>query len=57
MSPPEGIVFNNLVQVLWERGREKEASVYAMKAVKIGGPLKTEFQKTLKEIEVGNEAE
>ena len=57
MSPPEGIVFNNLAQVLWERCKEKEASVYAMKAVKIGGPLKTEFQKTLKEIEAGNEAE
>ena len=57
MSPADGIVFNNLAQVLWEQGREKEASAYALKAVQIGGPLKSEFQKTLEEIQVGNDAE
>lgn len=55
MAPEEGIVFNNLAQVLWEQGRNEEASAYALKAVQIGGPLKTEFQRTLKEIQAGNE--
>jgi hypothetical protein len=55
MAPEEGIVFNNLAQVLWEQGRNEEASTHALKAVQIGGPLKTEFQRTLKEIQAGNE--
>lgn len=55
MAPEEGIVFNNLAQVLWEQGGNEEASAYALKAVQLGGPLKTEFQRTLKEILAGNE--
>ena len=48
--PFEGVVFNNLAQVLMKMGKKDEATQAALKAVDIGGPLKAEFESTLKEI-------
>ncbi len=42
--------FNNLAHVLLEQGRKQEALAAAQKAVALGGPLKSESQKTLQEI-------
>jgi tetratricopeptide (TPR) repeat protein len=49
--PDEGIAFNNLAQVLWERGKKQEALKAARQAVKLGGPLVQQYQKTLDEIQ------
>jgi tetratricopeptide (TPR) repeat protein len=49
--PESGSAFNNLAQVLFERGRKQEALAAARKAVSLGGPLRSVYQKTLKEIQ------
>ena len=46
-APP----YNNLAQVLLEQGRIQEALVAAQKAVALGGPMKSESEKTLREIQ------
>lgn len=48
--PSEGIVFNNLAQVLWEQGKTTEALRVAKKAVSIGGTMAAVYEKTLHEI-------
>jgi len=52
--PEEGIAFNNLAQVLWEQGKKQEALKAARHAVKLGGPLLEQYQKTLDEIQADN---
>jgi hypothetical protein len=52
--PAEGIAFNNLAQVLWEQGKNKEALIAARHAVKLGGPMVEQYQKTLDEIQADN---
>ncbi len=49
--PHAGSAYNNLAQVLLEQGRKAEALEAARKAVSIGGPLKTAYEETLREIE------
>jgi tetratricopeptide (TPR) repeat protein len=49
--PSEGIVFNNLAQVLWEQGKTTEALRTANKAVSIGGSMAAVYEKTLHEIQ------
>ena len=51
--PQEGVAFNNLAQVLWEQGQKQAALKAARRAVKLGGPLVDQFQKTLDEIQSG----
>jgi tetratricopeptide (TPR) repeat protein len=51
LHPQAGPAYNNLAQVLLEQGRNNEALAAARKAVSIGGPLKTAYEKTLREIE------
>jgi tetratricopeptide (TPR) repeat protein len=51
LHPESGSAFNNLAQILFEQGRKKEALAAARKAVSLGGPLSSVYQKTLKEIE------
>lgn len=48
--PDEGILFNNLAQVLMDQGRKTEALDAVMSAIERGGPLKTLFERTLEEI-------
>ena len=48
--PDQGVVFNNLAQVLNDRGHKDAAVQAARKAVELGGPLKTQFQDTLESI-------
>ena len=50
LFPEEGVVFNNLAQVLWEQGNTQEALRAARQAVKLGGPLVEQYRKTLNEI-------
>ena len=50
LHPEAAPAFNNLAQVLLEQGRKSEALAAAQKAVELGGPLKTESEKTLQEI-------
>ena len=47
LFPEEGVVFNNLAQVLWELGNRQEALRAARQAVKLGGPLVEQYRKTL----------
>lgn len=49
--PAEGTAFNNLAQVLWERGKKQQALDAARQAVRLGGPLVEQYQKTLDEIQ------
>ena len=49
--PDAAPAFNNLAQVLSERGKKEEALVAAKRAVELGGPLVETYRKTLKEIE------
>jgi hypothetical protein len=49
--PHEGVAFNNLAQVLWERGSHEAAINAARQAVELGGPHVEQFQKTLDEIQ------
>jgi tetratricopeptide (TPR) repeat protein len=51
--PTNGIAYNNLAQVLWERDNRKEALEAARKAVDLGGPLVEEYQRTLRKIQEG----
>ena len=48
--PHEGVVYNNLAQVLMAMGQKDAAMQAALKAVEIGGPLKADFENTLEEI-------
>jgi len=48
--PREGIIFNNLAQVLHELGKHYEALEAALRAVALGGAFKDEFKRTLEEI-------
>ena len=49
--PEEGAAFNNLAHVLLEQGRREEALTAALRAVSLGGPHQSVFQKTLQEIQ------
>ena len=51
LHPESGSAFNNLAQVLFEQGRNQEALAAARKAVSLGGPLRSAYQKTLEEIQ------
>jgi tetratricopeptide (TPR) repeat protein len=53
LHPQSAAAFNNLAHVLLEQGRIQEALVAAHKAVELGGPLKSESEKTLQEIRSG----
>ena len=48
--PDEGVLFNNLAQVLMDQGRKSEALDAVRKAIQLGGPLKTYFENTFEEI-------
>jgi hypothetical protein len=48
--PDSAPAFNNLAQVLAERGRLADAEVAARRAVELGGPAKAEASKTLEAI-------
>ena len=49
--PKSGPAFNNLAQIFFEQGRKQEALAAAKKAVSLGGPMSSVYQKTLEEIE------
>lgn len=49
--PDVGVAYNNLAQVLADRGRITEALAAARRAVDLGGPLASSFGETLREIE------
>jgi tetratricopeptide (TPR) repeat protein len=51
LHPHAGAAYNNLAQVLLEQGRKHEALEAARKAVSIGGPLKSIYEKTFREIQ------
>ena len=51
LHPESGPAFNNLAQVLFELGKKQEALAAARKAVSLGGPLRSVYQKTLNEIQ------
>ncbi len=51
LHPESGSAFNNLAQILIEQGRKQEALAAARKAVSLGGPLRSAYQKTLDEIQ------
>ncbi len=51
LFPNEGVVFNNLAQILWEQGKKQEAIKTARQAVTLGGPFVEQYQKTLDEIQ------
>ena len=46
----EGVLFNNLAQVLMDQGRKSEALDAVMRAIQLGGPLKAHFESTFEEI-------
>jgi len=48
--PTSGPAFNNLAQIFFEQGRKPEALAAAKKAVSLGGPMRSVYQKTLDEI-------
>jgi hypothetical protein len=48
--PKSAVAYNNLAHVLLKQGRLKEALAAAQQAVALGGPLKSESEKTLQEI-------
>ena len=48
--PGEGVLFNNLAQILLEQGRRDEALEAVRQAIACGGPLKAHFEQTLEEI-------
>jgi tetratricopeptide (TPR) repeat protein len=50
LNPKAGSAYNNLAVVLFEQGRKQEAIKAVKKAVLLGGPLGSEYQKTLEEI-------
>jgi len=51
LHPTSGPAFNNLAQIFFEQGRKQEALTAAKKAVSLGGPMSSVYQKTLDEIE------
>jgi tetratricopeptide (TPR) repeat protein len=51
LAPADGIVCNNLAQILWEQGKTEQARDYARKAVEIGGPHEKTFRATLEQIQ------
>lgn len=51
LHPTSGPAFNNLAQILFEQGRKQEALTAAKKAISLGGPMRSVYQKTLEEIE------
>jgi tetratricopeptide (TPR) repeat protein len=51
LHPRAGAAYNNLAQILMERGRYPEALEMARKAVSLGGPLQALYHQTLQEIE------
>ena len=51
LHPKSGPAFNNLAQILFEQGRKQEALTAAKKAVSLGGPMSSVYQKTLEEID------
>jgi len=51
LHPKSGPAFNNLAQIFFEQERKPEALAAAKKAVSLGGPLRSVYQKTLEEIE------
>jgi tetratricopeptide (TPR) repeat protein len=51
LHPKSGPVFNNLAQIFFEQGRKQDALAAAKKAVSLGGPMSSLYQKTLEEIE------
>lgn len=51
LHPQSAAAYNNLAYVLLEQGRKQEALAAAQKAVALGGPLKSESEKTLLEIQ------
>ena len=53
LSPTSGPAFNNLAQVLWEQGKQKDALKAARRAVELGGALVNVYRKTLEEIQAG----
>ncbi|MCP4623572.1 MAG: PA2778 family cysteine peptidase [bacterium] len=50
LHPRSAIAFNNLAEALLAQGRKQEALAAAQTAVALGGPLKSESEKTLQEI-------
>jgi hypothetical protein len=52
LHPRAGSAYNNLVQVLMEKGRCPEAWEMASKAVSLGGPLQAVYRQTLKDIDI-----
>jgi tetratricopeptide (TPR) repeat protein len=50
LFPNEGVVLNNLAQVLLEQNKYNEALESVHKAIQLGGPLSPLYQKTLEEI-------
>lgn len=48
--PHDGAPYNNLAQVLMDQGRKAEALDAVKKAIERGGPLKAQFEDTLREI-------
>jgi len=53
LLPSSGAAFNNLAQMLWEQGREKDALWAAQRVVALGGRQSAVHCGTLKEIESG----
>lgn len=53
LHPASGPAFNNLAQVLAERGRRDEALEAAHQAVSLGGSLSDVYQETLNDIQTG----
>ncbi len=49
--PDSGATLNNLAQVLAEQKRWREAEPFARRAVELGGPQRTAFEKTLARIQ------
>jgi tetratricopeptide (TPR) repeat protein len=48
--PDEGILYNNLAQVLVDQGRKEEALDAVTRAIQLGGPSTANFERTLEEI-------
>lgn len=48
--PRQGVLFNNLAQVLLDQGRREDALLAVKRAIQFGGPLKAHFEQTLEEI-------
>jgi len=54
--PDAAPAYNNLAQVLAEKGRYREAEQMARQALKLGGPLRETYQQTLDEIKTRAQA-